>query len=134
MGVAGDAGWAQERRDALLVIDEALAGRFDRGADAVQLAAERARAVDLIVAAAWRRCEPAPLDATHAPGMALFAVGGYGRGELFPHSDIDLLVLVDVEPEADAAGGTALSRFFALLWDCGLPAKIGRAACRGRRR
>ncbi|MGY0611670.1 MULTISPECIES: [protein-PII] uridylyltransferase [unclassified Luteimonas] len=122
MGGAGDAGWAHERRDALLVIDDALAGRFDRGADAVRLAAERARTVDLIVAEAWRRCVPDAVDATDAPGMALFAVGGYGRGELFPHSDIDLLVLVDVEPDTDAAGGAALSRFFALLWDCGLPA------------
>ncbi|MET0718204.1 MAG: [protein-PII] uridylyltransferase, partial [Pseudoxanthomonas sp.] len=47
------------------------------------------------------------------------AVGGYGRGELFPQSDIDLLVLA--EPDAQLAHGEALAAFVALLWDAGLP-------------
>lgn len=110
----GDAAWAQARREALAAADAALAARFDQGADATRLAAERARAVDGIVAAAWTRCVPA------SRGLTLLAVGGYGRGELFPHSDIDLLVLAEEEP--DATAGAALSRLFALLWDCGLPA------------
>ncbi|GGK07023.1 [protein-PII] uridylyltransferase [Luteimonas terricola] len=111
---SGDAAWAQASRDALAATDAALAGRFDAGADAIRLAAERAAAIDAVVAEAWARCIP------HAAGLALFAVGGYGRGELFPQSDIDLLVLADGEP--DAAAGAALARLFALLWDCGLPA------------
>ena len=109
-----DAAWAQARREALAAADAALAARFDAGADATRLVAERARAVDAIAAAAWARCLPG------FDGLALFAVGGYGRGELFPHSDIDLLVLAAEEP--DARSGAALSRLFALLWDCGLPA------------
>jgi [protein-PII] uridylyltransferase len=111
---AGDAAWAQARRDALAASDATLAMRFDGGADATLLAAARARAVDAVAAEAWARC----VDG--AAGLALFAVGGYGRGELFPHSDIDLLVLADEEP--DAVAEAALSRLFALLWDCGLPA------------
>nr|WP_133000043.1 [protein-PII] uridylyltransferase [Luteimonas arsenica] len=103
----------QASRDALAAADAALAARFDRGEDAGRLAVERARAVDAMVAGAWRRCFPQPA------GLALFAVGGYGRGELFPHSDIDLLVLSDEDP--GMAAGSALSRLFALLWDCGLP-------------
>src|SRR5690606_14190922 len=110
----GDAAWALAARDGLAASDAAPAARCDRGDDAIRLAAERARAVDAVVAGAWRRCFPT------AAGQALFAVGGYGRGELFPHSDIDLLVLADEEP--DAAAGAALSRLFALFWDCGLPA------------
>src|SRR5690606_39071928 len=74
----------------------------------------RARAVDGLIRDAWSRCVPG--DAR----LALFAVGGYGRGELFPYSDIDLLVLA-AEAEQHARRD-ALARFFALLWDIGLEA------------
>ena len=50
--------------------------------------------------------------------IALVAVGGFGRGESFPHSDLDLLVLVDREP--DAALAARIESFFAALWDAGL--------------
>jgi len=50
--------------------------------------------------------------------VALLAVGGYGRNELFPYSDIDLLVLLEHEP--DAALAAKLERFITLLWDLGL--------------
>lgn len=50
--------------------------------------------------------------------LALLAVGGYGRRELFPYSDIDLLVLLEHEP--DAQHTTALERFITYLWDIGL--------------
>ncbi|CAN7384906.1 [protein-PII] uridylyltransferase [Rhizobacter sp. LjRoot28] len=61
---------------------------------------------------------------THAmmpPGAALVAVGGYGRGELFPYSDIDVLVLL---PGPDACGNDALRSaiegFITACWDIGL--------------
>ena len=111
---SADAGWAQARREALAAGAAALAARFDAGADATRLAAERARAVDAVVAEAWQRCVP------QESALSLFAVGGYGRGGLFPHSDIDLLVLAAREP--DGAAEAVLARFFALLWDAGLPA------------
>ena len=50
--------------------------------------------------------------------LALIAVGGYGRRELFPHSDIDLLILVDQTPAG--ARKEAMSEFIRLLWDRGL--------------
>ena len=60
--------------------------------------------------------------ALHAAGLpanvALIAVGGYGRGELFPYSDIDLLVLLEHEPDAPLAA--RLERFITYLWDIGL--------------
>ncbi|HET7774044.1 MAG TPA: nucleotidyltransferase domain-containing protein, partial [Burkholderiaceae bacterium] len=49
---------------------------------------------------------------------ALLAVGGYGRGELFPHSDIDLLILLP--GDADAATGAAIEQFVGALWDTGM--------------
>lgn len=52
------------------------------------------------------------------PQLALVAVGGYGRGELYPHSDIDLLILLP--GPADAAQETALQRLIGTLWDIGL--------------
>lgn len=52
-------------------------------------------------------------------GLALLAVGGYGRRELFPHSDVDLLLLTASEKIA-AEGRDAISGFVQDLWDGGL--------------
>ena len=109
-----DAAWVMATRTTLAQADARLAKRFDGGEIVDKLVALRARAVDDLILDAWQRCIPA--DA----GLALFAVGGYGRGELFPHSDIDLLVLAD--DAAQAAQHAALARFLALLWDAGLQA------------
>ncbi len=50
--------------------------------------------------------------------MALIAVGGYGRGELHPKSDIDLMLLLE-EQETEKTK-IHIERFFMLLWDIGL--------------
>jgi [protein-PII] uridylyltransferase len=53
------------------------------------------------------------------PGsLALVAVGGYGRGELFPYSDVDLLVLLPSEPNAELR--SKLETLIGSLWDAGL--------------
>jgi [protein-PII] uridylyltransferase len=52
-------------------------------------------------------------------GLAMLAVGGFGRRELFPDSDVDILILV--ERESETAGlKNPLSEFVRLLWDAGL--------------
>ena len=77
-----------------------------------------ARHVDATLLALWERADmPA--------GAALLAVGGYGRGELFPHSDVDVLVLLppaSVRQPAGEAGHTqaAIEGFITACWDVGL--------------
>ena len=52
------------------------------------------------------------------PSAALVAVGGYGRGQLFPHSDVDILVLLPVAADTDCA--RAVERLLTSLWDAGI--------------
>ncbi len=69
------------------------------------------QSVDAVLTEAW---EMVGLPAT----TALVGVGGYGRGELFPHSDVDLLILLG-EP-ADTATQSRLEDLVQMLWDLGL--------------
>ncbi len=88
-----------------------LALDFQARPDTSRLLRQQARLVDQALAIAWSRLG-APEYA------ALVAVGGYGRGELFPHSDVDVLIL-HARP-LDAAGTAFVERFVGVLWDIGL--------------
>ncbi|NND35621.1 MAG: [protein-PII] uridylyltransferase [Gammaproteobacteria bacterium] len=91
----------------------ALTLQFTHGATAGRLVADRTKLIDLILLAAWR------MHVEHRlKGAALIAVGGYGRGELLPKSDIDLLILLDDHQHARAE--EPISDFLTLLWDLGL--------------
>jgi len=69
------------------------------------------RNVDAALTRAWQSCcLPA--------AAALVAVGGYGRGELFPHSDVDVLILLDSTAEATLQ--CKLEELVQLFWDIGL--------------
>src|SRR5690606_32376145 len=109
---ADDAAWRDTARQLLLQDEQGRAGRFDGGEDVDALLAGRAAVVDAVVGDAWARCFP------EAEGLALLATGGYGRGELFPRSDVDLLVLA--EPGHQDGHRASIERFFALLWDASL--------------
>ncbi|MEO8026355.1 MAG: hypothetical protein ABI823_07775, partial [Bryobacteraceae bacterium] len=52
-------------------------------------------------------------------GIALLAVGGFGRGELYPFSDVDILLLVEYERLTTPIRDD-VSRFLQRLWDAGL--------------
>jgi [protein-PII] uridylyltransferase len=52
-------------------------------------------------------------------GAALVAVGGYGRAELYPHSDVDVLILLD--DDLPAPEQARFEPLIGLFWDVGLP-------------
>ncbi|MDR1367571.1 MAG: [protein-PII] uridylyltransferase [Candidatus Accumulibacter sp.] len=81
-----------------------------------RLLRERSALIDGVLRGLW--------DEMEIPGeLTLAAVGGYGRGELWPHSDIDILLLLPKAP--DEATAEKLERFIRLLWDIGL--KVGQS-------
>lgn len=98
-------------RDALENLHEKLKQRFLQGEPIRSLVFGRAWALDKIIGAAWRQ-----FSWLHNEDIALVAVGGYGRGELLPHSDVDLLLLFSDESRIEA-NVRAIEGFLTLMWD-----------------
>jgi [protein-PII] uridylyltransferase len=100
-------------KDAIEAANAQFDGRFREGEDIRNLVYDRALFIDCILHYAWHQFQ------WEAPDfISLLAVGGYGRGELHPHSDIDLLILLDEEnPELNR---DHIGHFITLLWDMGL--------------
>ena len=69
------------------------------------------RLTDRTLRALWARC-------AMPRAACLVAIGGYGRGDLFPHSDVDLLILLDTEPAPQQSA--VIESFIAACWDVGL--------------
>ncbi len=93
---------------------EAHPHRLTSGAIAVEA---RTAAVDSMTSAVW--AELVARDPTLVSGIAIVAVGGYGRRELFPFSDVDLMFLLD-ERVAERAAKDLIRRLSQALWDAGL--------------
>jgi [protein-PII] uridylyltransferase len=88
--------------------------RFLASGEASKVLRDRTAFVDDVVRTTFH----ATLGLADSEGFALLAVGGYGRKELFPHSDIDLMVLARRAPEGRTK--EALSELLKTLWDLGL--------------
>jgi [protein-PII] uridylyltransferase len=101
----------EEWRESLLAGRRGLREAYQRSPSPAQLLREHARLIDRVLRGLWQELQPA----SHA---ALVATGGYGRGELFPCSDIDILVLLAREP--GAAERERLERLVSIFWDIGL--------------
>jgi [protein-PII] uridylyltransferase len=93
----------QDRRD--------LRERYVADGEAPRLLRQHRLLIDRALRGLWK-------DAALPGSLALAAVGGYGRGELFPHSDVDLLVLLPCEPDAELKA--KLESLIGTLWDTGL--------------
>jgi [protein-PII] uridylyltransferase len=98
-------------KKALATLNDSLNQRFLQGDSIRNLVFGRAKAMDDLLSCIWQIFEW-----KNETSIALIAVGGYGRGELLPHSDIDLLLLFDNEKVIDE-NVESLQSFLTLLWD-----------------
>ncbi|MCK5644899.1 MAG: [protein-PII] uridylyltransferase [Gammaproteobacteria bacterium] len=89
-----------------------LKQRFMAGRAATELVHARSHIVDAVLIKAWLLYFP-----EDANDIALLAVGGYGRGELHPASDVDVQILLKDDEDHH---NDALSQFITFLWDIGL--------------
>jgi len=106
-------GSAGSSRRALEAASNNIRERFLAGESVVRLVHLRAAAVDELLLDLWRRHTE---DCANV--AALVAVGGYGRGELHPFSDVDIMLLLP--DELPNGGESRLSDFITALWDVGL--------------
>ncbi len=91
-------------------LNESLFKWFKKGSPIEDLVSGRAFVIDEILLRVWSIFVD-PADTT----ITLVAVGGYGRGELHPHSDIDLMILLKKNPTEEYK--VAIQKFFTFLWD-----------------
>ena len=94
---------------------QAIKERFLGDQDGLAAVQARSDSVDEMVTRSFERHFPAD----RALGVAAAAVGGYGRAQLFPHSDIDLLILVGRRKQA-ALQESPISGLLTELWDAKL--------------
>jgi len=88
-----------------------LRERYLAGLPARRMLRGQAVLTDALLREVWKQLQM-------PPAAALLAVGGYGRGELFPWSDVDLLVLLGEPP--DSAMESRVEELIGTLWDIGL--------------
>lgn len=101
-------------KNAIEAANSHLNSRFHEGEQTWNLLVERSEFIDLILRHAWKQFK-------WDKSIALLAVGGYGRGELHPESDIDLMLLI--RRGAPKRYQPSIEGFLTFLWDIQL--KIG---------
>ena len=90
-----------------------LQHKFDPQLSVSELIKEKSDFIDDILSCCWQHFLGA-----YAQRLALCAIGGYGRRELFPYSDIDIVILLDSDDTSPYK--EALASLFTFLWDIGL--------------
>ncbi len=99
----------RELRSKLSLVDDKLAEHFYQWQNISRLVRTRAWVIEQFVLYFWNQ------QLAQCDNLALVAVGGFGRGDLQPHSDVDLLVLYQGHLPAEPIG-----QFIQNLWDLGL--------------
>ena len=94
---------------------EILKKRHFEGASSTDTVSSLTRFIDQILFYAWQKHQELIPEKTK---VALIAVGGYGRGELHPYSDIDLMILLEKDPSKQF--NEFAEEFLRFLWDIGL--------------
>ncbi len=94
-----------------------IRGAFATGASGAATIAARSVAVDELIVGLWTKAVAE--SPVLGQGIAVLAVGGYGRRELFPYSDVDLLYLIDGKV-SEAEIKQPVRRISQSLWDCGI--------------
>ncbi|MCC6397318.1 MAG: [protein-PII] uridylyltransferase [Bacteroidetes bacterium] len=85
------------------------------GADGWETCLALSQSLDTVLRMAFERGIPPALQSR----CAVFATGGYGRCELCPHSDVDIMVLIDSQKSSEELH-SAVKHFLHFLWDAGL--------------
>ena len=92
-------------------VENQLQEYFDQGLSIREVIRARSNLIDEALQFIWQH---AGLDQTT---LALFAVGGYGRREMLPYSDVDIMILS--EGEMSSENEELISAFISCLWDVG---------------
>ncbi|HSI37843.1 MAG TPA: [protein-PII] uridylyltransferase [Methylotenera sp.] len=101
--------WRQHVKDGFA----ALKADFSAHANTARLFKQHCKFIDGLLTAIWAE---ASIDSS----CCLIAVGGYGRGEQYPYSDIDLLILIPENPSDITSLNRNIEALIGLLWDIGL--------------
>ena len=102
-------------------INQQQSEQFESGHNIIHLVHDRSKAVDEILNLCWNYYQ------LNQYPVCLVAVGGYGRAEMHPYSDVDILILhqehdlIDQQESEDSGSlASKLQQFITLLWDIGL--------------
>src|ERR1700759_890911 len=102
-------------RDSCLLRLAEIRQEFERTGDGSSVIAQRSTLTDHVVITLWKQTLK---QSSNAGGVAIAAVGGYGRGQLFPYSDVDLLILC-ADVAAEKRHRDAIRQLSQSLWDTG---------------
>lgn len=108
--LGGNANRIEAYRDQITNCNQYLIEHFYKGHPIKQLLYKRAWFIDQLLIEAWRAF-------VNDDNLALVAVGGYGRGELHPYSDIDIMILCGVKPKT--SNQKQIETYITFLWDVG---------------